>query len=144
MSHPRPEPPRLAISLLRVCCKRARLEEIEGDLYELFARRAARLGLRRAGQRYAIEACGVCLRQVSARVVVALSRSWRVGRIALIIVLALATAFMLIANDRRWAIMTGYALLFVMGILELLVYARAALSLLKALMRPARERSRRD
>jgi hypothetical protein len=143
MSHQRPQPPRLATSLLRVCCTRERLEEIEGDLYELFTRRVARLGSKRARQHYALDVGGVCIRQLWARVVIALARSRRVRRIVSVIVVLVATAVVLIANEQPWAVMTGYALLFGMGLVELLVYARAAYSLVDALTATARERTRR-
>jgi hypothetical protein len=55
MTNLRSNPPRLATSLLRICCTRAQLEEIEGDLYELFTRRAARLGIARARRRYVLD-----------------------------------------------------------------------------------------
>lgn len=140
MTDQRSEPPRFATSLLRVCCRQAHLEEIEGDLYELFTRRVARVGLERARRRYTLDVAGVCFRQVRARVLVALARTRRDRRIGWVIVLLLATAFVLIANDERWANMTGCALLFGMGILELLVYARAAYSLVHALTKRTRRR----
>ena len=136
MSNPRPEPPRFATSLLRVCCMRAYLEEIEGDLHELFMRRAARLGVARARRCYALEVGGVCLRQLSARVIGALWPTRRVRRILGVVGLLLALVVVLFANEERWAIMTGYAILFGLGVLELLMYARSALVILKTLAGP--------
>ncbi|HKU39604.1 MAG TPA: permease prefix domain 2-containing transporter [Polyangiales bacterium] len=140
MSTHRPEPPRLAKSLLRICCTRAYLEEIEGDLHELFTRRAERQGLARARRRYALDVASVCVRQLSARVVRALQRTARVRRILGVVGLLLAMAVVLLSNEQRWAIVTGYAILIALGVLEVLVYAASAFAILKALVRPARRR----
>jgi hypothetical protein len=131
----------LAASLLRVCCARAYLEEIEGDLHELFTRRATRLGVAHARRRYALDVGGVCVRQLSARMAGALGRTRRVRRILGVVGLLLALVVVLFANEQRWAIMTGYAILTGLSVLELLVYARGALAILKALARPARGRT---
>lgn len=134
-----PQPPRVATALLRVCCTRVYRDEIEGDLYELFARRALRSGVPHARRRYALDVSGVCLRQLSARLLATLTRIHR----GLWLIGALAVAFVLIAKEQRWAIMTGCALLFGLGVIELLVYLDAACSLVRALARPARERLRK-
>jgi hypothetical protein len=75
-------------------------------------------------------------------VIGALARTRRVRRVLGVVALLLAMVVVLIANEQRWAIMTGYALLFGLGVLELLVYAGAVFGMLKALARPARTRSR--
>jgi hypothetical protein len=142
MTNLRSNPPRLATALLRVCCTRAQLEEIEGDLHELFTHGAARLGIAHARRRYVLDVSGVCLRQVSTRVFGALARTRRVRRVLGVVALLLAMIVVLIGNEQRWAIMTGYALLFGLGVLELLVYAGAVFGMLKALARPERTRSR--
>lgn len=129
--------------LLRVCCTRAYLEEIEGDLHELFARRAAREGLAYARRRYALDVGGICLLQLSARVLEALRRTRRVRRILGVVGLLLAMVVVLFSSQQRWAIMTGYAILFAMGVLDLLVYAGNAFAMFKALARPARGRKPR-
>src|SRR5262245_46686899 len=136
MNNPPPEPPRFAKSLLRVCCTRAYLEEIEGDLHELFTRRAAHQGVARARRRYALDVGGVCLRQLTARMVGALRRTRRVRRILAGVGVLLALVVVLFSNEQRWAIMTGYAILGALGVLELLLYASNAFSILKALARP--------
>lgn len=67
------QPPRLATLLLRLSCKPARREEIEGDLHELYQRRLARSGDRHARMCYVVDVLDLCVRQV-------LSRAFRAGQ----------------------------------------------------------------
>lgn len=146
MTEPNPELPRLASTLLRICCSAADLEQVEGDLYELFVRRAARVGAAKARRRYVLEVCSLCLRQLSARArrtlhslrrPVYLHPFWLhpLRGLGLLLVLML-----LIASDQRWAVGTGYILLFTYGAIELLTVIAAAVAALRALRGPKADR----
>ena len=63
-------PPLWAKRLLRRCCSRERLEEIEGDLHELYQSRRRTGDSKRADGWYAREAVALSVRQL-------LRRSWR-------------------------------------------------------------------
>jgi len=67
MSAPPPAAHRLAEALLRACCPRDRLEELEGDLLELFEHRSTTRGRLVAQVQYWREALGLCLRGGMAR-----------------------------------------------------------------------------
>lgn len=57
------ELPALARWLVRTLCAAAHVEELEGDLLELFARRAARYGIARARWASVVDALGLCARR---------------------------------------------------------------------------------
>jgi hypothetical protein len=141
-----PAIPKLATALLRVCCSPARLEEIEGDLHELFVERAARLGLEHARRRYVLDVFSVGLRQLWSRARGSLLRPARVGPVRLYLMRGLAFLLviaLLLTFDQRWAAVAGYTLLALGGLLELSLYVRSLGALFTALVAPRRERSRR-
>jgi hypothetical protein len=59
---PTPPPPPWASALLRRCCRRDRLEEIQGDMLELYERRVAEKGRAHARLCYWRDASLVCLK----------------------------------------------------------------------------------
>jgi hypothetical protein len=130
------DPPRLARWLLRVCCTRARLEEMEGDLHEIYVRTRARSGAARARPRYVLSVLDVCLRQVFARVAARVSNTSRrsgalrvyPSRIRICLVL---TAALLVAIQGQWAGIAPTMLFVIDGIVELLVLVAAVISLSK-------------
>jgi hypothetical protein len=138
MNAPRTRPPRFATLLLRACCTPSYREEIEGDLHELFERRAARMGAARAGRRYTLEVWGVCLRQLTSRAGGALRLSRRVRIVLGIVGVLLTMVALLFSSDQHWPTIVGYVILCGLGVLEVLVYVSAFLSSLKALRQPVR------
>ena len=123
-----PMPPHFATALLRACCSRARCEEIEGDLHELFVRQVEREGISRAQRAYVVAVVGVCLRQLGARTQRALTRPMSAGprgRVYPFRVLAcLAIGAALIAPlDEPWFVFIRNALLIAYPIVELLLLA---------------------
>jgi hypothetical protein len=133
------DPPHLARLALRVCCAPARIEEIEGDLCEIYARRRARSGDKRARIGYVLD---VCLRQVFARMAVRPAGSTLIraaltvypGRIRACLIL---TAALLVLLQARWAGIAPSMLFVIDGVFELIVLASAAISLTKQLVLPA-------
>jgi hypothetical protein len=131
MSNRASQPPRLAIALLKACCSPERLEEIEGDLCELFVRQTAREGVARARRRYIIEVCSISMRQLSARACRGLRRTV-IGAVEIhplrtMASLAFITA-LLMSSDKPWAVMAWQVLLAIYSLLEVLVYAGALYS----------------
>ena len=60
-------PPAAATWLVRTLCPAQRLEELEGDLHELFAQRVSTLGASVARRAYWRDALGLCLHAVRLR-----------------------------------------------------------------------------
>jgi hypothetical protein len=123
-----PTPPRLATALLRACCSRARCEEIEGDLHELFVRQVERDGRSRARRAYVVAVASVCVRQLGARTQRTLTRPMSAGprgRVYPLRVLAcLAIGAALIAPlDEPWFVFIRNALLIAYPVVELLLLA---------------------
>jgi hypothetical protein len=122
-----------------VCCAPARLEEIEGDLCEIYARRRARSGDKPARIRYVLDVLDVCFRQVLARIAVRPAGSTLMraaltvypGRIRACLVL---TAALLVLLQVRWAGIAPTLLFVIDGVFELIVLASAAMSLIKQLV----------
>ena len=144
MSIPSREPPSYAIAALRVCCAPARREEIEGDLHELFQRRAERMGLAHARRRYVLDVADICVRQLSARGVRAVNRAmrirgfgWRAALGTCLVVLSVG----LCSLKERWAVVAGLALLGALGVCELMLYASVGLGLAKAVRRPRQKKA---
>jgi hypothetical protein len=55
-------PPRFATELLRCCSDPAQLEEVAGDLFEIYQRERLRVGRRRAAANYWVQVASVALR----------------------------------------------------------------------------------
>jgi hypothetical protein len=145
MMMPSPELPKLATAVLRVCCPAARLEEIEGDLHELFVRRAAHMGAARARQRYLLDVCSVSLQQLWSRGSRRLSRPLRVGPVRLQLLQGmsvLSVIALLFTLDQRWATTLGYIVLAIGGVLEIGLYVRALASFFTALAKRKPQRRR--
>jgi hypothetical protein len=125
-------PPRLAQRLLRVFCARARLEEIEGDLHELYARRLADSGVARARVGFVIDVFDVCVRQTIARVGrVPLLQGTYVLRIRACLVLAAA---LLVGMPGHWVGNAPTMLVVMDGVFELIVLVGLMISLGKQLI----------
>jgi hypothetical protein len=57
-------PPRFATELLRRCSDPAQLEEVTGDLFEIYQRERFRVGRRRAAASYCVQVMSIALRYV--------------------------------------------------------------------------------
>lgn len=55
-------PPRFATELLRRCSDPARIEEVSGDLFEIYQRERLRVGRRRAAARYWVQVASIAVR----------------------------------------------------------------------------------
>jgi putative ABC transport system permease protein len=126
MSNPTPQPPRFATALLKACCSPERLEEIEGDLCELFMRRTAREGIASARRRYTVDVCSISLRQLAVRGRRALHRPV-VGAVEIYplrAVACVAFAIALMSSEQAWAVIASQLLLGAYTLLEVTLYAR--------------------
>jgi hypothetical protein len=70
------DPPRLATWLVRRCCVEGQLEELEGDLLELYERRVRCDGRAHAAARYWRDALGACVRHRRPRPVLRRTLLW--------------------------------------------------------------------
>ena len=134
MSNPTLQPPRFATALLKACCSPERLEEIEGDLCELFARHTTQVGAAQARRRYALDVCSVCLRQLAVRGRRALRRSvgGAVEVYPLRVMACLAfVAALLMSSEQSWAFVAWQVLLGACALLEMTIYAGAVYSTFK-------------
>jgi hypothetical protein len=147
------QPPRIATRFLRACCPAERVEDLQGDLLELFVMRCERFGIEYAQRHYRLEVFGICLRQLGSRMYRSLARARRVRRILLYplrVMSALLVGIVLLipfASEHQWArslqLVEGCAY----ALFELLVYFNATSNLLKAVagsLRSRRQRQPRD
>jgi hypothetical protein len=128
-----------------VCCSPAYLEDIEGDLHELFLRRAGRIGLARARRRYLIDVASVCVRQLAVRAAAAPRRHARVrvSPLGMVFVL-LAVLALSLSSDQPWSRPTGFIILCVLGTIEVATYATAIIGIVRAWRRQSpRDRDRK-
>ena len=122
------DPPPLASKLLRACCRPARREEIEGDLFELYARRVVRSGVAAARRRYWRDVLDVCVRQLCLRLLRGLRRpAWsgalRLYPLRIIASLVSCAALLAVpASAHPWAIVATTVLFVMQGVIEILVY----------------------
>lgn len=127
-------PPRSATELLRRCSDPAQLEEITGDLFEIYQRERARVGRRRAAISYWLQVASIALRYVlkAARKARTLF-GWQVYPLRVITV-ALAVLVFLRSPDES---AIGYLLVFAL-LPELLLVAALMPSALRRLRRASR------
>lgn len=129
------EAPGFVTRVLHACCPPERLEEIEGDLLELFTTRCERFGASYARKRYALEVCGIGLRQLGLRTHRNLGRAARSVVVyplrILSLLLVLMVALIPASSTHAWA----RGLLLLVGcayaVVDALVYVTAAWNMLK-------------
>jgi hypothetical protein len=126
------QPPRAATVLLKMCCSPAYLEDIEGDLHELFLRRAGRIGVARARRAYLLDVASVCVRQLAVRAAAGPRHGrLRVSPLGLVFVL-LAVLGLSLSSDQPWSRPTGFIILCVLGVIEVATYAGAIIGIVRA------------